>query len=121
MAKGNWNPNVINPKTRCRYCGYVLKKKEIRYVGYVPCHAECANKRNLVHAATQPKTAYTRYLSEEEPTGKITITHEEAMRVLSQRGLTQRALDFAGTCREITHFYVDGVCAHCGQRKPQSQ
>ena len=35
--------------------------------------------------------------------------------------LTQRALDFAGTCREITHFYVDGVCAHCGQHKPQSQ
>lgn len=55
MAKGNWKPDVIKPKTRCRYCGYVLKNKEIRYVGYIPCHAECANKRNLVHTAIQLK------------------------------------------------------------------
>ena len=57
MAKGNWKPDVIKPKTRCRYCGYVLKKKEVRYVGYIPCHAECANKRHLVHTAIQLKAA----------------------------------------------------------------
>lgn len=85
MAKGNWNPNVIKPKTRCRYCGYVLKKKEIRYVGYIPCHAECADKRNLAHTEMQSKAAFTRYLSEEQPTGKITLTHEEAMRVLGEK------------------------------------
>ena len=39
----------------------------------------------------------------------------------SESHLTKRALDFAGTCREITHFYVDGICAHCGQHEAQSQ
>lgn len=53
MAKGNWNPNVIKPKSRCRYCGYVIKKKDVRYVGFIPCHAGCAEKRNLTHTATQ--------------------------------------------------------------------
>lgn len=48
MAKGNWKPNVIKPKTRCRYCGYALKKKEIYRVGVYPCHFECAKKRGLI-------------------------------------------------------------------------
>lgn len=38
-----------------------------------------------------------------------------------ESGLTPRAADFAGTCREIPHVYVDGVCAQCGKHKPQSR
>lgn len=34
---------------------------------------------------------------------------------------TPRAADFASTCREIPHVYVDGVCAQCGQPEPQSR
>jgi len=119
MAKGNWKPDVIKPRTRCRYCGYVLKKNEIRYVGYIPCHAECANKRNLIHTAECTKM--TRYLSEEEPTGEITITHEEAMRALEERGLTQRAADVCHESSDGIHQWYQGstweICAHCGTRR----
>lgn len=30
------------------------------------------------------------------------------------RHLTPRALDGATVCRQVNHFYVDGVCAECG-------
>jgi len=45
MAKGNWNPSVIKPKTRCRLCGYVIKKKDlVKLEGIYPAHLSCALK-----------------------------------------------------------------------------
>lgn len=33
---------------------------------------------------------------------------------------TQRAADFAETCRQIGHWWVNGVCVQCGSYNPQS-
>ena len=50
MARGNWKPDVCKPRPKCRYCRKTLKNSEIRRVnGYIPCHAECAEWRNLLH------------------------------------------------------------------------
>jgi hypothetical protein len=32
-----------------------------------------------------------------------------------------RALDGATVCRQVNHFYVDGVCAECGSVEPPRQ
>jgi hypothetical protein len=46
MAKGNWNPKVIKPKTRCRLCGHVVKQKDfVRLNGTNPAHISCAVAR----------------------------------------------------------------------------
>lgn len=51
MAKGNWNPNVIKPKARCRLCGGVIREKRgdvfVRLNGINPAHQTCADKRGL--------------------------------------------------------------------------
>ena len=39
----------------------------------------------------------------------------------AKRGLTPRALDGATVCRQVNHFYVDGVCAECGSVEPPRQ
>ena len=39
----------------------------------------------------------------------------------NESGLTQRALDEATVCRQVNHFYVDGVCAECGSVEPPRQ
>jgi hypothetical protein len=43
MARGNWNPEVINPKAKCRLCGHVVKTAEfVRLNGINPAHRACA-------------------------------------------------------------------------------
>ena len=37
---------------------------------------------------------------------------------LHEGGRTPRALDGATVCRQVNHFYVDGVCAECGSVEP---
>jgi len=49
MAKGNWNPAVIHPKTRCHLCGKVIQKKDVYRVylnGITPAHRTCAILKN---------------------------------------------------------------------------
>ena len=47
MAKGNWNPNVIKPRVRCRLCGGVILVKRgdvfVRLDGINPAHKSCAD------------------------------------------------------------------------------
>lgn len=49
MAKGNWNPNVIKPRARCRLCGGVILVKRgdvfVRLDGINPAHKSCADNR----------------------------------------------------------------------------
>ena len=46
MAKGNWDPNVIKPKPRCRLCGRVVKKSlMVRLDGIAPAHKQCCEDR----------------------------------------------------------------------------
>lgn len=50
MARGNWNPDVIKPKPRCRLCGRVVKPADfVRLGGIYPAHRPCAlaNKREF--------------------------------------------------------------------------
>ena len=43
MARGNWNPEVIKPKARCRLCGRVVKSTVfVRLGGIQPAHRACA-------------------------------------------------------------------------------
>lgn len=43
MARGNWNPEVIKPKARCRFCRHVVKNSDfVRVEGIYPAHRECA-------------------------------------------------------------------------------
>lgn len=45
---------------------------------------------------------------------------QKIVTLLTEGGLTKRAVDFAETCRQNNHFYVDGSCAHCGSKDPQN-
>lgn len=58
MARGNWNPDVIKPKARCRFCARVVEKKSmVRVDGLYPAHADCAQWKGctpLVFAADRP-------------------------------------------------------------------
>lgn len=56
MAKGNWNPSVIKPKTRCRYCGAVIKSGMVYVEGYKPAHKDCAERRNLNYSDEMEKS-----------------------------------------------------------------
>ena len=50
MAKGNWNPKVIKPKTRCRLCGKVINNVYRVYLdGITPAHRACAILKNREH------------------------------------------------------------------------
>ncbi|MFA6213457.1 MAG: hypothetical protein WC714_28730 [Candidatus Obscuribacterales bacterium] len=37
-----------------------------------------------------------------------------------KRRPTKDAPDFAETCRQIGHWWVNGVCQQCGSKEPQS-
>ena len=54
MARGNWNPDVIKPKPRCRLCGRVVKLADfVRLGGIYPAHRPCAlaNNREFTEGA----------------------------------------------------------------------
>lgn len=56
MAKGNWKPNVIKPKTRCHLCGYVIKSDKVYLNGITPAHRYCAEAKSRDFSETfQPK------------------------------------------------------------------
>lgn len=43
MARGNWSPEVIKPKPRCRLCRRVVKLADfVRLSGIYPAHRPCA-------------------------------------------------------------------------------
>lgn len=43
MSRGNWNPDVIKPKAKCRLCARVVKAREfVRLNGINPAHRACA-------------------------------------------------------------------------------
>jgi hypothetical protein len=43
MARGNWNPEVINPKAKCQLCGRVVDASDfVRLSGINPAHRACA-------------------------------------------------------------------------------
>ncbi|NHR04390.1 hypothetical protein HA052_04190 [Chromobacterium haemolyticum] len=47
MAQGNWNPEVIKPKPRCRLCRRVVKAADfVRLDGIMPAHRCCAQAKN---------------------------------------------------------------------------
>ena len=47
-SRGNWNPDVIKPKPRCRLCNRVVADKDmVRLNGINPAHKSCADKKNL--------------------------------------------------------------------------
>lgn len=47
MARGNWNPEVIKPKPRCRLCNWVVKTADfVRLDGIYPAHRVCAQAKN---------------------------------------------------------------------------
>jgi hypothetical protein len=58
MAKGNWNPSVIKPKTRCRICGRVIKEDKVFIDGIFPAHGGCAifRKREYTRVFVPRKT-----------------------------------------------------------------
>ena len=46
MAKGNWKPDVIKPRPKCRLCGRVVKKNDmVRLDGVNPAHRSCADEK----------------------------------------------------------------------------
>jgi hypothetical protein len=46
MARGNWNPEVIKPKPRCRFCrGVVAVADFVRVDGVYPAHRRCADDK----------------------------------------------------------------------------
>lgn len=50
MAQGNWNPDVIKAKPRCRFCNrVVLLRDMVRMNGIFPAHKQCADGRQGVY------------------------------------------------------------------------
>ena len=50
MASGNWKPDVIKPKPRCRLCMRVVKKADfVRLDGVAPAHKQCADDAGRVY------------------------------------------------------------------------
>jgi hypothetical protein len=46
MARGNWNPNVIQAKPRCRLCAKVVRNADfVRLDGVYPAHRGCATAK----------------------------------------------------------------------------
>jgi hypothetical protein len=43
---------------------------------------------------------------------------KKALDAQHESGLTPRTLDGVTVCRQVNHFYVDGVCAECGSVEP---
>jgi hypothetical protein len=69
MAKGNWKPDVIKPRTRCLYCGAVIKSDKVYVDGYQPAHKGCAERRNLNYSCEMERSKS----SEIELTDSVTI------------------------------------------------
>ncbi|CAG9237768.1 hypothetical protein PSP6_750007 [Paraburkholderia tropica] len=61
MAQGNWNPEVIKAKPRCRLCTRVVKSDDfVRLDGVNPAHRACAQARGRDYTEgkeIQPKAA----------------------------------------------------------------
>lgn len=61
MAQGNWNPEVIKPKSRCRLCKQGVKSVDfVRLDGVNPAHRACAQTMGRTYTeglAIQLKTA----------------------------------------------------------------
>lgn len=50
MAQGNWNPEVIKAKPRCRLCGRVVPTSHfVRLDGVNPAHRACAEERGRAY------------------------------------------------------------------------
>ena len=50
MAQGNWNPDVIKSKPRCRSCKQVAKSGDfVRIDGVNPANRACAQVRGRAH------------------------------------------------------------------------
>lgn len=45
----------------------------------------------------------------------------QALRAQIDAAEQPRALDGASVCRQISHLYIDGVCAECGSPEPPRQ
>jgi hypothetical protein len=79
MAKGNWKPSVIKPKTRCRICGRVIKEDKVFIDGIFPAHGGCAihNRREDTRTFTPRKTIIEEfeeeYFEKEKPPRKTEI------------------------------------------------
>ena len=61
MAQGNWNPEVIKAKPRCRFCKRVIKSGDfVRLDGVNPAHRACAQAGGRAYTKgkeIQPNTA----------------------------------------------------------------
>jgi hypothetical protein len=58
MARGNWNPNVIKPKTRCKLCGFIKASPAEKWVyinGCNPAHKSCAERKNIKYTLEMVK------------------------------------------------------------------
>ncbi|HUO61590.1 MAG TPA: hypothetical protein VMU24_13040 [Candidatus Acidoferrales bacterium] len=54
MAQGNWNPEVIKAKPRCRLCKRVVKSADfVRLDGVNPAHRACAQSRGRAYTEGQ--------------------------------------------------------------------
>ena len=50
MARGNWNPEVVKPRPRCRLCvRAVLAREMVRIDGVKPAHKVCADAKQLTY------------------------------------------------------------------------
>jgi len=50
MVRGNWNPEVCEPKLRCRLCRRVVKSADmVRLNGIAPAHRVCADAANRAY------------------------------------------------------------------------
>ena len=50
MARGNWNPEVIKAKPRCRLCGRVVKAADfVRIDSIYSAHRTCADDKQRTH------------------------------------------------------------------------
>jgi len=86
MAKGNWNPSVIKPKTRCRRCGAVIKNRVYMVFldGVTPAHYHCAMK-------VWPEREFTLFFEKQEMTPEE-FTKDPARREALARALADPAL-----------------------------
>ncbi|EOV4287860.1 hypothetical protein ACONYW_002002 [Escherichia coli] len=51
MAQGNWNPDVIKAKPRCRLCRRVVLIKDlVRLDGVNPAHKNCADEAGRAYS-----------------------------------------------------------------------
>lgn len=50
MARGNWNPEVVKARPRCRVCVRVMLAREmVRIDGVKPAHKACADAKQFTY------------------------------------------------------------------------